>query len=117
MIEKSREYTFERYGEAEYIFVNEKDPKLPFQYSMFKKKVYAMIYENDMRNDAGDEYFGFTDAEVRNLLQYYELVDHYDIVKEWYDGYRFGNIDVYCPWDILNYCDTLRNTSNGGTGG
>ena len=56
-----------------------------------------------------DEYFGFTDAEVRNLLQYYELVDHYDIVKEWYDGYRFGNIDVYCPWDVLNYWDTLRS--------
>lgn len=55
------------------------------------------------------EYFGFTDAEVRNLLQYYELMDHYDIVKEWYDGYRFGNIDVYCPWDVLNYCDTLRS--------
>lgn len=55
------------------------------------------------------EYFGFTDAEVRNLLQYYELMDHYDIAKEWYDGYRFGNIDVYCPWDVLNYCDTLRS--------
>ena len=50
-----------------------------------------------------DEYFGFTDAEVRNLLQYYEIMDHYDIVKEWYDGYRFGNIDVYCPWDVMNY--------------
>lgn len=56
-----------------------------------------------------DEYFGFTDAEVRNLLQYYEFMDHHDIVKEWYDGYRFGNIDVYCPWDVLNYCDTLRS--------
>ena len=56
-----------------------------------------------------DEYFGFTDAEVRNLLQYYELMDYYDIVKEWYDGYRFGNIDVYCPWDVLNYCDALRS--------
>ena len=58
LIEKSREYTFERYGETEYIFVNEKDPKLPFQYSMLKNKVYAMIYENDIRNDAG-ELMGF----------------------------------------------------------
>ena len=58
LIEKSREYTFERYGETEYIFVNEKDPKRPFQYSMLKNKVYAMIYENDIRNDAG-ELMGF----------------------------------------------------------
>ena len=56
-----------------------------------------------------DEYFEFTDAEVRDLLQYYGFLDRYDIVKEWYDGYRFGNIDVYCPWDVLNYCDTLRS--------
>ena len=56
-----------------------------------------------------DEYFGFTDAEVRDLLQYYGFLDRYDIVKEWYDGYRFGNIDVYCPWDVLNYCDTIRS--------
>lgn len=55
-----------------------------------------------------DEYFGFTDMEVRNLLQYYGILDHYDVVKAWYDGYQFGNIDVYCPWDVLNYCDTLR---------
>lgn len=55
-----------------------------------------------------DEYFGFTDAEVRSLLEYYDLSDHYDAVREWYDGYRFGNVDVYCPWDVLNYCDVLR---------
>ena len=57
-----------------------------------------------------DEYFGFTDKEVRAMLRYYGLMepdgqsDHYDTVKEWYDGYRFGNVDVYCPWDVINYC-------------
>ncbi|WP_243868699.1 AAA family ATPase [Fusicatenibacter saccharivorans] len=51
-----------------------------------------------------DETFGFTDAEVREMLQYYELIDKYEEVKEWYDGYRFGNTEVYCPWDVVNYC-------------
>lgn len=51
-----------------------------------------------------DEYFGFTDAEVRELLKYYGLLEHYDKVKEWYDGYRFGNAEIYCPWDVINYC-------------
>lgn len=55
-----------------------------------------------------DEYFGFTDEEVRNLLEYYGLSFQYDTVKEWYDGYQFGNIRVYCPWDVINYCDALR---------
>ncbi|MCD7716355.1 MAG: ATP-binding protein [Lachnospiraceae bacterium] len=54
-----------------------------------------------------DEYFGFTDAEVRRMLQYYHLEDKYDEIKDWYDGYRFGNADVYCPWDVINYCDEL----------
>ncbi len=56
-----------------------------------------------------DEYFGFTDSEVKTMLEYYECEDSYPTVKEWYDGYRFGNIDVYCPWDVLNYCDTLQD--------
>lgn len=55
-----------------------------------------------------DEYFGFTDREVRELLEYYDLSDNYGVVKEWYDGYRFGNVGVYCPWDVINYCDDLR---------
>ena len=54
-----------------------------------------------------DEYFGFTDTEVRLLLEYYGYPDCYDIAKKWYDGYHFGNVDVYCPWDVLNYCDSL----------
>ena len=55
-----------------------------------------------------DEYFGFTDAEVRALLEYYGLSEFYDTVRAWYDGYHFGNVDVYCPWDVINYCDALR---------
>ena len=55
-----------------------------------------------------DEYFGFTDSDVRNILEYYELSEHYDEIKMWYDGYRFGNVEVYCPWDVINYCDELR---------
>ena len=55
-----------------------------------------------------DEYFGFTDSEVKEMLNSYGLADHFDSVKAWYDGYRFGKVDVYCPWDVLSYCDNLR---------
>ncbi len=55
-----------------------------------------------------DEYFGFTDREVREMLDYYGFSDRYNEVKEWYDGYQFGNVEVYCPWDVINYCDALR---------
>ena len=51
-----------------------------------------------------DETFGFTDAEVRELLRYYGQEKYHETVKEWYDGYRFGNVDVYCPWDVINFC-------------
>jgi len=56
-----------------------------------------------------EEYFGFTDREVRELLEYYELSEYYDVVKSWYDGYQFGNVQVYCPWDVISYCDVLRS--------
>ena len=56
-----------------------------------------------------DKYFGFTDKEVRELLEYYEVADHYEEVKRWYDGYQFGNEEVYCPWDVLNHCDRIRS--------
>lgn len=56
-----------------------------------------------------DEYFGFTDREVKGLLDYYGIMDHYDSVKRWYDGYQFGNVEVYCPWDVLNHCDRIRS--------
>ena len=51
-----------------------------------------------------DEQFGFTDAEVQKLLSDYHLENRFREVKEWYDGYRFGKADVYCPWDVINYC-------------
>ncbi|MBU5480130.1 AAA family ATPase [Blautia sp. MSJ-19] len=59
-----------------------------------------------------DEYFGFTDTEVKDMLKYYGLSEHYGEVKEWYDGYRFGNVEVYCPWDVINYCDLLKADPN-----
>ena len=55
-----------------------------------------------------DEHFGFTDAEVKRLLADYGLESHFDEIKEWYDGYRFGDVDVYCPWDVINHVDLLR---------
>ena len=69
-------------------------------------RVYAITDEEF------DETFGFTNEEVKTILQYYGLSDHFDEVKEWYDGYRFGNADVYCPWDVVNYCrDHRKNPS------
>ena len=55
-----------------------------------------------------EEQFGFTNAEVAKLLKDYQLEDHFDETREWYDGYRFGNVDVYCPWDVINHVDRLR---------
>ena len=57
------------------------------------------------------EYFGFTDVEVRQMLEYYGFLAHYDAVKEWYNGYLFGNTSIYCPWDVVNYCGDLRDAS------
>ena len=54
-----------------------------------------------------DEYFGFTNADVDELLDFYGLTSYKDVIRDWYDGYRFGNTDVYCPWDVINYCDEL----------
>ena len=51
-----------------------------------------------------DDYFGFTDREVREMLEYYNISDSYDAVKSWYDGYRFGDAEVYCPWDVICFC-------------
>jgi len=55
-----------------------------------------------------DEQFGFTDNEVRKLLEDYNMSMHYNDIKEWYDGYHFGKADVYCPWDVINHVDCLR---------
>ncbi|MCD7764872.1 MAG: ATP-binding protein [Lachnospiraceae bacterium] len=54
-----------------------------------------------------DEYFGFTDDEVKTMLEYYGLIKNYDTVKAWYDGYLFGDVNVYCPWDVISYCYEL----------
>ena len=68
-----------------------------------------MFWEYTMASEAKyNEYFGFTDQEVRDLLTYYECADKYESIKEWYDGYRFGNVDVYCPWDVVSYLRSLR---------
>ena len=55
-----------------------------------------------------DEYFGFTDEDVKEMLRYYDREDHYEEMRNWYDGYRFGSTDVYCPWDVLNHCDKIK---------
>lgn len=59
-----------------------------------------------------DEAFGFTNNEVREMLEYYGFSQHYEEVKEWYDGYQFGSVEVYCPWDVINYCDALQTDKN-----
>lgn len=59
-----------------------------------------------------DEHFGFSDKEVKDMLEYYGFGEKYDLVKEWYDGYRFGDKDIYCPWDVINYVKILCSDSN-----
>ena len=59
-----------------------------------------------------DEQFGFTDNEVRKLLEDYNMSMHYNDIKEWYDGYHFGKADVYCPWDVINHVDRLCDDSD-----
>ncbi len=65
-------------------------------------KMYTLL------DAVGDEQFGFTDAEVRQLLEYYGFSQYYELTKEWYDGYRIGSANVYNPWDVINWCDQLR---------
>ena len=69
-------------------------------------KVYAA---DDVRYD---EEFGFTNEEVKKLLANYNLQEHFEKVKEWYDGYHFGGADIYCPWDVINYVDDLVSDPN-----
>lgn len=59
-------------------------------------------------DDPYDEWFGFTDTEVREMLHYYGLDEYYETTRTWYDGHRFGAINVYCPWDVINWCEQLR---------
>lgn len=58
-----------------------------------------------------EEAFGFTDEEVRKMLDFYDFTDRYDVIKEWYNGYQFGKQEIFCPWDVVNYCDGLRDGS------
>ena len=55
-----------------------------------------------------NEYFGFSDMEVRKMLAYYGFMEKYETIREWYDGYRFGGLEIYCPWDVVSYCHALR---------
>ena len=64
---------------------------------------------SDMRYD---EYFGFTDGDVDELLAFYGLSAYKDTMHDWYDGYLFGGVHVYCPWDVINYCDVLLADSD-----
>ncbi len=59
-----------------------------------------------------NEYFGFSDSEVEKLLDYYGFTEKYNAIKEWYDGYRFGNLEIYCPWDVISYCHALKMNSS-----
>ncbi len=55
-----------------------------------------------------NEYLGFSDGEVRRMLDYYGFMEKYDVMKAWYDGYRFGEMEIYCPWDVVSYCHALK---------
>ncbi len=59
-----------------------------------------------------NEYFGFTDTEVRQMLEYYGFMEKYNAIKEWYDGYHFNGLDIYCPWDVVSYCHALKMKSS-----
>lgn len=58
------------------------------------------------------DYFGFTNDEVKEMLSYYGIIDKYETTKAWYDGYLFGKTEIYCPWNVLNHCDTVVNTDD-----
>ena len=79
---------------------------------MFKRKYFYRI-DNfkilSITDTRFDEQFGFTDREVKDLLSYYNVEDKFKETKEWYDGYRFGNVDIYCPWDVINYVDRIKD--------
>ena len=62
---------------------------------------------NSIVDIAHDEQFGFTDDEVRKLLLDFDRSERYNDVKEWYDGYHFGNTDIFCRWDVINFANTL----------
>lgn len=80
-----------------------------------KESIFTGLNNPKIRSITGvrfNEYFGFTDEEVKDLLTYYGLEKKYRSAKTWYDGYKFGSIYVYCPWDVINYVDDLRINPN-----
>ena len=79
--------------------------KPPLQNQRFKWWEHVTILS--ITDSRFDEQFGFTDEEVKKLLEAYQLESHFTETKEWYDGYRFGDADVYCPWDVINHVDRL----------
>jgi len=64
---------------------------------------------NTITSKRFNEYFGFTEREVKELLQDINASSQYDKIKEWYDGYNFGGVEIYCPWDVINYADDFIN--------
>lgn len=78
--------------------------------SIFSDLNNATLYT--LIDDVCDEWFGFTDLEVRELLDYLSLKEYYTATKEWYDGYRIGNTNIYCPWDVINWCRQLLLSSD-----
>lgn len=72
------------------------------------ESIFTGLNNFKVRTLSDAEYFGFTDGEVRSMLQYYGIPEAFGKVKEWYDGYCIGPVDIYCPWDVLNQCDRLR---------
>lgn len=76
-----------------------------------KESIYTGLNNFKVRSVSNTdyaEYFGFTDMEVKEMLRYYGAEKCFPAMKEWYDGYHFGNVDVYCPWDVISQCDMLR---------
>ena len=78
---------------------------------VFRKRVFSRGLNNlkvhTVSDARYDEYFGFTDGDVDEILSFYGLASYKNVIREWYDGYLFGKVNVYCPWDVINYCDVL----------
>ena len=106
------------YGKNVILLIDEYDVPLDkaFQYGYYDQMVSLLrvMFGNALKTNPS-LYFAvltgclrISDKEVKEMLAYYDLEEHYETMKEWYDGYRFGKTDVYCPWDVINFCDDLR---------
>lgn len=75
-----------------------------------KESIFTVINNFNVLSiidDQFDEVFGFTESEVKAMLEYYGFQSHMSELKKWYDGYKFGGVDVYCPWDVLSHVQRL----------